>query len=78
MVGATELSTWAFDVQISDEKEKLEVSGFSATGAREYVPGTAEQEVEVSFRQDYASGRAASNDLSALLRRLGVQVLGAA
>jgi hypothetical protein len=53
---ATDLSTWAFDVQISDEKERVEVSGFSASGAREYLPGNADQSVDVSFRQDYASG----------------------
>ena len=55
MIAGVDLSTWSFDVQINDEKEKLDVSGFSATGAREYVPGTADQEVEVSFRQDYAA-----------------------
>jgi hypothetical protein len=56
VIGATDLSTWAFDVQIGDEKEKLEVSGFSATGAREYVQGTAEQTIDISFRQDFATG----------------------
>lgn len=50
-----DLSGWAFDVQIADEKERVEVSGFSALGAREYLPGLAEQSVDVSFRQDYAS-----------------------
>lgn len=55
VVGAWDGSSWAFDVQGADEKEKLEVSGFSATGAREYVPGTAEQSVDVSFRQDFAT-----------------------
>lgn len=56
VVNGVDLSTWAFDVQISDEKEKLEVSGFSPTGAREYVQGTAEQEIAISYRQDFASG----------------------
>jgi hypothetical protein len=56
VVNNVDLSTWAFDVQVADEKEKLEVSGFSATGAREYVQGTAEQEIEISFRWDYAAG----------------------
>jgi len=51
-----DLSTWSFDVQIGDEKDKLEVSGFSATGAREYVQGTAEQTIDISFRWDYAAG----------------------
>lgn len=56
VVNSVVLSSWAFDVQISDEKEKVEVSGFSATGAREYLPGLADQAIEVSFRQDLAAG----------------------
>ena len=50
------LSSWAFDVSIEDAKERLEVSGFSPTGAREYVPGLAEQSVTVQFRNDLAAG----------------------
>ena len=56
VVGATQLSGWAFDVQISDEKEKVDVSGFSPLGAKEFLPGVAEQSVDVSFRMDYAAG----------------------
>ena len=50
------LSTWAFDVQIDDSKDKLETSGFSPTGSRDYVPGLAEQTVTVQFRNDLATG----------------------
>jgi hypothetical protein len=56
VVGSTALSGWAFNVDIADEKERVEVSGFSPLGAREYLPGLADQAVEVSFRMDYASG----------------------
>lgn len=50
------LSNWAFDVQIEDSKDRLETSGFSPTGARDYVPGLREQTVTVQFRHDEASG----------------------
>lgn len=56
VVGAVQLSGWGFDVQISDEKEKVDVSGFSPLGAKEFLPGVAEQGVDVSFRMDYAAG----------------------
>ena len=56
VVNGVVLSSWAFDVEIADEKERLEVSGFSPTGSREYVPGLSEQTVTVQFRNDLAAG----------------------
>lgn len=56
VVGSTQLSSWAFDVQITDEKEQIDVSGFSATGAKEFVPGSADQTIEVTFRNDFGAG----------------------
>jgi hypothetical protein len=50
------LSSWAFDVSIDDTKDRLEVSGFSPTGTREYVPGLAEQTVTVQMRNDMGAG----------------------
>jgi hypothetical protein len=56
VVAGVVLSTWAHDVQIEDEKEKLDASGFSPTGNRTYVPGLRDQTVTVQFRNDMASG----------------------
>jgi hypothetical protein len=56
VVAGTVLSSWAFDVAIEDEKEQLDVSGFSPSGAAEYVPGTKTQSVSVQFRNDMATG----------------------
>ncbi len=52
----TDLSSWAFDVQGADEKEKIDVSGFNATGSKEYLPGTRDETVTVQFVNDRASG----------------------
>ena len=50
------LSGWAFAVDGADEKEQIDISGFSPTGAREYAPGVRDQTVTVSFVNDRASG----------------------
>lgn len=55
-VNNVNLSSWAFDVQIEDTKDRLEVSGFNPSGTREYVPGLAEQTVTVQFRNDMGTG----------------------
>ena len=55
VVNSVDLSDHAFDVQISDEKEQIDVSGFSATGRREFLPGIQDQTIAVSFLQDFAS-----------------------
>lgn len=55
VVGTTDLSDHAFDVQIGDESEKVEVSGFSAARTREYLQGLRDQNVTVQFRNDFGS-----------------------
>lgn len=52
------LSDHAFDVQIADEKDRVEVSGFSPTGAREFLPGLAEQTVTIQFLADFKAAAA--------------------
>lgn len=56
VVNGIVLSSWAFDVQIEDTRDKLDVSGFNPNNSREYVPGLRDQTVTVSFRYDQASG----------------------
>lgn len=55
VVNNRDLSDHAFDVQIGDEKERIEVSGFSPTGTREFLPGLSEQNVTVQFLGDFGS-----------------------
>ena len=56
VVNNVELSAWAFDVQGADERTKIDVSGFNPTNSKEYVPGSRDQNVTVSFVNDRASG----------------------
>jgi len=54
LVNNVNLSSWAFDVAINDEKDQVDVSGF--TGYKEYVPGVRDQSVDVQFVNDRAAG----------------------
>jgi hypothetical protein len=54
VVNSVNLSAWAFDVAIADEKDKIDVSGF--TGYREFVPGVRDQNVTVQFVNDIVAG----------------------
>ena len=54
-VNGVDLSDHAFDVQIGDEKDRIDVSGFSPTGTREYLPGLADQSITVQFLQDFGT-----------------------
>ena len=48
-VDAVDLSNFARAVAFSSEHERIDVSGFNATGANEYLAGATEQEVTVEF-----------------------------
>ena len=54
VVNNVNLSTWAFAVEGMDEKEKIDVSGFG--GTKEYLPGSRDQAVTISFVNDRAVG----------------------
>lgn len=56
VINGVTLSDHAFDVQIQDEKEQVDVSGFSPTGRREFLPGIQDQGITVSFLNDFGSG----------------------
>ncbi len=55
VVNNRNLSDHAFRVSTPSEKEQVDVSGFSATGTREFLPGVADQTIEVSFLQDFGT-----------------------
>lgn len=54
VVNGITLSDHAFNVEGVDEKPKIDVSGFG--GTKEYLPGTRDQTVTVSFLMDRAAG----------------------
>jgi len=56
VVNGVVLSDHAFDVQIGDEKEQVDVSGFSPTGRREFLPGIQDQTITVQFLNDFGTG----------------------
>ena len=53
MVAGVELTGHAFNVDTPSEKEQVDMSGFSAAGTREYLPGLEDQTLEVQFLQDF-------------------------
>lgn len=55
-VDSVDLSNFARSVEFSSEHERIDVSGFSATGANEYLAGQTEQTVTVEFFGSYGSG----------------------
>ena len=56
-VDAVDLSNFARAVKFSSEHERIDVSGFNATGANEYLAGATEQEVTVEFFGVYGASR---------------------
>jgi hypothetical protein len=55
MVTTVDLSSHAFNVDTPSVKEQVDVSGFSTTGTREYLPGLADQTITVQFENDFAA-----------------------
>lgn len=55
-VDDVDLSNFARSVEFASEHERIDVSGFSATGANEYLAGQTEQSVTVEFYGSYGTG----------------------
>jgi hypothetical protein len=55
-VDAVDLSNLARTVEFSSEHERIDVSGFSATGANEFLAGQTTQTVTVEFYGSYGTG----------------------
>jgi hypothetical protein len=55
-VDAVVLSGFARDVRLTSEHERVDVSGFNATGSNEYLAGQTTQEVTVEFYGSYGTG----------------------
>lgn len=55
-VDGVDLSNFARSVSFNSEHERVDVSGFSATGANEYLAGQTTQSVTVEFFGSYGTG----------------------
>jgi hypothetical protein len=56
-VNSVDLSDHAFNVDTPSTKNQEDVSGFSPTGAREFLPGQEDQTITIQFLQDFAAGK---------------------
>lgn len=57
VVNGVNLSDHAFNVDTPSEKEQVDVSGFNPNKTREYLPGLADQTIEVQFLQDFDAAK---------------------
>jgi len=57
MVGTTDLSDHAFNIDTPATREQVDVSGFSASTPpnREFLPGLADESIVVQFENDFAA-----------------------
>jgi hypothetical protein len=55
-VDSVDLSNFARSVQLASEHDRVDVSGFNATGANEYLAGPTDQSVDVEFFGSYGTG----------------------
>ena len=54
-INSVELDDHAFSVDIQAEREQIDVSGFNATGSKEFLPGASDETVTIGFLQDFAA-----------------------
>ena len=57
VVNSVDLSDQAFSVDAPMEKDQIDVSTFSTTGARSFLPGVSDQTLTIGFRQNFAAGK---------------------
>ncbi len=65
LVNNVDLSNHAFSLDTPESAEQVDVSGFSATRTREFLPGVIDQTITIGFLQDFA-GSSVHETLSAL------------
>jgi hypothetical protein len=56
LVKTIDLSNFSRSVKFGSEHERVDVSGFNATGSKEFLAGETEQEVTVEFYGSYGTG----------------------
>lgn len=55
VVNGVNLSNHAFRMDTPQENERVDVSGFSSTGTKEYLAGQKEESVTIGFLQDFGA-----------------------
>lgn len=55
VVNGKDLSDHANSLDTPDEREQVDVSGFSPTGTKEFLPGARDQSITVGFLQDFGT-----------------------
>jgi hypothetical protein len=55
-VNSVDLSRFGFSLDTPEDAEQVDVSGFSPTGTREYLPGTRSQQIVIGFLQSFGAG----------------------
>jgi hypothetical protein len=55
-IDSVDLSNFARQVQFTSSHTRVDVSGFNATGANEYLAGATDQSVTVDFYGSYGTG----------------------
>jgi hypothetical protein len=55
VVGAKDLSNYAFNIDTPEAKPQIDVSGFNPAHSSEFLPGIADQTITVQFRSDFAA-----------------------
>jgi hypothetical protein len=59
LVNAVDLSSHASSVSMEDTADEVEVTGFSTSDYRDFIPGLKDGNITVSFFNDHASGSVA-------------------
>jgi hypothetical protein len=57
VVNSVDLSDQAFSVDTPMERDQVDVSTFSPSGARSFLPGVSDQTITIGFRQNFANGK---------------------
>jgi hypothetical protein len=57
IIDGLDVSGHAFSVDLPDSKEQVDVSGFSSTGAKEFLPGNRDQTATIGLLQDFAASQ---------------------
>jgi hypothetical protein len=56
-INSVDLSDHAHTLDTPQEKERVDVSGFNSTGAKEFLPGSKDESATIGLRQDFASAK---------------------
>lgn len=53
--GTVDLSNHSFSLDVPLSREQVDVSGFSSTGAREFLPGVRDEQITVGILQNFGT-----------------------